>query len=464
MKILIILNNHNSFSLLRFCKSLIEVSEQLQIISVCEKQFYEQNKVEFEYLGIKPLIFNSEATQTLNKNIAITTTATPLFQTAKQIIFNSLVTISSLIQNTSIYMFAREWRIRKKLKISKYWAEKIIENLQPNAIVSLSDRTHDYIESSILWAGKKHGIKILLGYSSHFDAKSSLGYRQTKNGEIRSEFLPFKNTNLYKILLYLKLKHTMLNGVFFQSPFILSAAAKEGTISSYPWSVGNGNCDLVCVDTNYTKNRYLQAGVDENKIKVIGHSDFDNVFASFKNKTAIKIDMYKKYRLEAGAKLITLSMPQFAEQGFLSWERHWEEIENILTKCSSKNLNTLVSLHPRSDRAKYEWIIDKYKLTIADEKLSDFIGASDLFIASNSTTITWAILCEIPSINTFSPTPSLYKDFSTVKDFTKKFDDDFVVERYLENCSKDFRADWDLLQRENIFQGRTKLNFLHLIQ
>jgi hypothetical protein len=46
----------------------------------------------------------------------------------------------------------------------------------------------------------------------------------------------------------------------------------------------------------------------------------------------------------------------------------------------------------------YKFIEQQYKIYIAKEKLADILPVADIFSATFSSTVQWAVLCEIPAI------------------------------------------------------------------
>ena len=49
----------------------------------------------------------------------------------------------------------REFVITKKMNFYKNKALNLLQKTKPNIVLSISDRTYDYVESPILWAAKK---------------------------------------------------------------------------------------------------------------------------------------------------------------------------------------------------------------------------------------------------------------------------------------------------------------------
>ena len=74
------------------------------------------------------------------------------------------------------------------------------------------------------------------------------------------------------------------------------------------------------------------------------------------------------------------------------------EFESTCYQFSRTDANCLLSLHPRMVREQYEHLAQKYHVQVADESLRDILPAADLFSASFSTVVQWAVLCHIPTV------------------------------------------------------------------
>jgi len=123
----------------------------------------------------------------------------------------------------------------------------------------------------------------------------------------------------------------------------------------------------------------------------------------------------------------------------------------------------LLSVHPRSDVKSYEFLEEKYKCRILREPLSDVIGAADLFLASNSTTFTWAALCGIPSIALMSPVPFLFSFLESVRQVSASADLAAAISEILESPEISFERDWQRLSRNEVFDGQYRERFFRLL-
>ena len=97
--------------------------------------------------------------------------------------------------------------------------------------------------------------------------------------------------------------------------------------------------------------------------------------------------------------MIVASLPQTFEHKVLSWDDHWKMIEHICKNLAQQDSNVLLSLHPKMDIKNYQYLEKDFSITIARHSLSEILVAADVFVAGQgSSTLLWAMLCNIPTV------------------------------------------------------------------
>lgn len=477
MKILVVVNNHNSIGVIKLCLKLRELDPQVEVNAICSFQnknihgaFFEQNSVRCKVLDLTESPDVKDEKGKVVKRGFLKNLKEYFLRKREQQNYSYgplerlNLGITRLIVASSAFNFLRERLIFSRMKRFQQKALEYLNDEHIDIVCSLSDRSHDYVEGPVLWAAKRSGIKVVLPYIAQFEVDASLKYRCNAQGRPLPGMVPFRYPSLYKTIALFKFKKQMYKGFFFQEPFLLNAAKKCGVLSDYPWWVGNGNSDIVCVDSQYTAQKYKEHRVNDGKIAILGHVDYDTVFASAQNRQLIRETIFQQYSLDEQRKLIILSMPQYAEQGYISWEEHWKEIDELLVAIGAADLNVVVSIHPRSDRNAYAFIEQKHGFHIAERALAEIIGAADLFLASNSTTFSWAVLCGIPSIALKSPVRFLFDHLSTV---IPEYDNTQLTNKIhsvMSSPSIGFDNDWALLSKDEVFDGQFNQRFLRVLQ
>ena len=251
------------------------------------------------------------------------------------------------------------------------------------------------------------------------------------------------------------LKDQIIKNTFFQNTFVLMSAKKTGILSDNSWWVGNGLSDKVIVDSNHSKLKYIENNVSISKIEICGHPEYDMVYSSYIKREEIKKRLCSDLNLDINLPLIIFAIPQFAEQGIMSWEKHWEIIFSYLEVITKLKVNLFLSLHPRMNRIKYKQLEKKYKCFIIKGNLSDYIGSADIFIASNSTVLSWSILCNIKTVVIYSPIRSLISHLNSIfyEPNPKKLNT--LLKRILRTEVHSNKDDYKTLSRNEVFFGRS---------
>lgn len=375
-------------------------------------------------------------------------------------VFNKLVQISKYMSIVEVLRIVY-------YKIYLYALEKecldVVDEFQPTVIITNGDR-HWGIEQSFLKIAKLKKISIIIPYLSYSGEESLINSRRKSKIYTKSIISPvivqlaFK---LFKDQILVKNKGQFL----FYTPSKLYSLKKYGTLSSYPWCIGNGLSNIVCVDSAETCRRYLNYKVKREKIAIVGDVAYDNLYKSYCEKNEKKIELVKKYALEGEKKTVVCSLPQLGEHGILPWKEHWKEISFLVKTLESLEQNVLLSLHPKMDLKNYEYLQKDYNCRIVNERLFEILPVADLFVATFSSTVVWAVLCGIKSVvvDFYGLQYAMYDFLKTIVIVSKK--EVFIKELTTTiNKNIDFREDWKNLSRNEVFDGRTVERYEKLIK
>lgn len=466
MNIVVILNNHNSFPILDICIQLAKANHARQIDMVCEPQFFTENSKKFQKYDFPLHLI--DATGSAYITLVRESPDAALKGPSKALASGSAVAgfwsrstrlAKKLLRHSSAFQLLKQWHIYRKHGRAAQQAGNLLLAQKTDLILSYSDRSHDYVEGAVLAAARKYGLPVILPYIAQFEIDAAFEYRTDSNGVLKPEFNPHKKRSLYKIWSHALLREQLYKGAFFQEPCLMNAARKRGILSSYPWSVGNGLSSLVCVDSQATKEKFERWRVAPEKIRITGQIQYDEVFYSYQNRSQLKEAIAAEYGFEKQKSLLILSLPQYAEQGYLTWEAHWLKIEEILTQAQLAEQNLLLSLHPKSKLEDYQFLEERFSCQIAKQPLAKIIGAADLFLASNSTTLLWPVLCGISAISFWSPVPFYFGHLKSISLVNEPAELAGAIKQVTSGPPVDFTEDWERLSRDQVFDGNyvTKL-------
>jgi hypothetical protein len=228
--------------------------------------------------------------------------------------------------------------------------------------------------------------------------------------------------------------------------------------------MGSGYSDILCLNNQYYKDIYINRGVDERKIKVVGDGAYDHINKQYLQREVLKQKILKKYSLDGNKKIVIVALPQLGEHNILPWERHWEEINFLMESLTKLDQNILISLHPKMDRKKYEFLENKYNCSILDERLADVLPIADMFVATFSSTVVWSILCGIKTVvvDFYELNYTMYDFLTSIKKVDKKENLKATLETTLSE-DIDFSKDWKSLSRDEVFDGQTIQRYIKLI-
>jgi len=166
-----------------------------------------------------------------------------------------------------------------------------------------------------------------------------------------------------------------------------------------PWYQGSTFADYIMISGEDEAATYQDAKVDPNKLLYYGSHELDVLYQGWPSRNNLRDKFTDVFQLDPDKRIIVVSLPRIMEQNIASKEVHWQSINDILETLSQQGCNVVVSLHPHSDPALYSWIEEKYRVNISDVPLMNTLVIADVFVASHSSTIRWAIGLGIPVIN-----------------------------------------------------------------
>lgn len=359
--------------------------------------------------------------------------------------------VIATLKRTTPGLYLRECRLITKLKHEKHNAEQLFDQLEPNLIIAFGDRHPDF-EAPIQVVAQERGIKVVIPYTTYSGKDILVEVR--KNEIDFSARRPFSLYRWQKARYFKKQLHEEL---FYQPPNMLAGYEKFGSLSSYPWCLGNGRSDIICVDSEVTADRYKRDRVPPEKIRITGDIVYDKIAQCFHRKGEIKAELLTKYCFDEKCKIIIIALPQLAEQGVMDWEPHWKEIRFLVEQTTLSNQNVLLSLHPRMNTTDYTFLEKEFPCRIAQERLSEIIAGADVFIANYSSTVIWSILCGIKTlvVDFYGLNYRFFDYLTSVSIVRQRENFPATLSKVIEAGEVDFTIDWKALSRHVAFDGRT---------
>lgn len=167
-----------------------------------------------------------------------------------------------------------------------------------------------------------------------------------------------------------------------------------------PWIMNSGAADAIAVESEHMRQHYLRLGLPANKLVETG-ALYDDVLAEMlqaadERRTALYADL----GLPPDRPMLLCALPPnpYPDQlgGFASYEellRFW-----VAALAAQPGWNLVLRLHPRLPRTKFDFL-EEVGGRITDADTAHLVPLCDLYVASVSATIRWAIACGKPVIN-----------------------------------------------------------------
>jgi hypothetical protein len=212
------------------------------------------------------------------------------------------------------------------------------------------------------------------------------------------------------------------------------------------------------------KDHYVRNGISCDKIRIVGDVSYDQIYKSHIDKKNIRKNITEKYSLNQKKDIVLISLPQLAEHNLMSWDRHWNEIDYLVSQISLLGLNVLISLHPKMEKKMYLFLEMKYACHIVEERLANVLPVANLFVSTFSSTILWSVICGIKTVvvDFYDLDQNIYNYLKTILIVKEKKQLISSVKRYLKSDS-DFCEDWSQLSRSDVFTGKSISKYIELI-
>lgn len=342
-------------------------------------------------------------------------------------------------------------RLKKTiLKKSENFVLTIKENEVTTLIIS-NDRTFG-IEAAAAYAAKELGIKIVVpafAYSATYESCYKL-----RTAKIYDAKYTVDNCNV----MYSSEKG---DKAFFK-PFVSKALTELGLYLDNPWVLGGGFANFVLLDSEREKDRIISYGGRESKYIVTGIAAHDDVYKNYLIKDKLKEQVLNENSLTDSLPFLVLALPQYYEHKLMEKERQLAIYRDLFGKLASLDYNTIISLHPKANPDDYFWVDSAYKNIIVSKRpLTELVTIADVFVGTYTSTISWALLCEIPCIIVDHPELNFIDFYSEFKLPVCKTNDELIE---LLSLKKFTNITSELLTSNiSIFDGRSRERIVSFI-
>jgi hypothetical protein len=276
-------------------------------------------------------------------------------------------------------------------------AEEICAALDPVAVLLSGDR-NIFLEPSLMRAARDRGLLTVVVPFAYSGA-DDVAYMRRDQPLNRVDAGPQRALKRWIARRWPRQVYNSPYGAFlFFTPAVTLALARLGLLPPNPWAMGGGLSDRLAVSGEDDRDWAVRMGVVPEKIVVTGEASHDLLHAAGKRRPALRARLAAERGIPADQPLIVCAVPQLAEHGIMTWDRHWEEIRFLAKAQVASGAAVLLSLHPKSDPAAYRFLEEETGARLLDEPLRDVLAAADVFVGTYSSTVRWAVLLAIPTV------------------------------------------------------------------
>ena len=177
-----------------------------------------------------------------------------------------------------------------------------------------------------------------------------------------------------------------------------------GLAPPLPWIFNSGFADAIAIESRRMERYYLDCGIPQSQLKVVGSLADDEMFRVLQRKEENRSSLCSGIGLpDSNPILLSALPPDFLYMPGGRPECDFKTYAELMTFwvqsiAKVKGYNIVVCLHPSVRYEDYQYIED-WGVKIADRDTAELVPLCDLYVASVSSTIRWAIACGIPVIN-----------------------------------------------------------------
>jgi hypothetical protein len=275
--------------------------------------------------------------------------------------------------------------------------EAVFDKLAPQAVIVFEDRV---LDPEMIWLDRaaRLGIPTMLIRYASSSAESDAWTRRGKAAYSLERGLLAWARRLFARAYPAHALDLGMGRQIFYTLWDSLALAIRGMAGTHPWVVGGGRVALTAVQgqTDFEEAARLLRAPE--RFRITGQPSWD----AMARVAAQRERAQHAVRRNAGAKpapLLICALPQWGEHLQMPWQLHIDKIAQLCAVLQRAGFETVLSLHPKAERERYQSLADRHNLEIAQRPLSAILPAADLFVASWSSTLRWSAMLGIPSIN-----------------------------------------------------------------
>lgn len=169
-----------------------------------------------------------------------------------------------------------------------------------------------------------------------------------------------------------------------------------------PWVLHSGQADVICVESQAMADYGISLGLEPERIKVTGSPAHDILARGMEQIDDQRDGLLAELGLPSGRRIILTALPPdffHARQAECEFESYDSLVESwVASLAELTEVNVIINLHPSMTYDRFCYL-ERNNVRISSRGIDALIPLCDLFVASISATIQWAIACAKPVLN-----------------------------------------------------------------
>ncbi len=185
--------------------------------------------------------------------------------------------------------------------------------------------------------------------------------------------------------------------------FKILAMKLFGLVPPLPWILNSSHADMILAAHRAMEKLMRQVGIKASQMRLTGSIIDDMMTDNIIHLEVRRKALYEKLGLSPEKPILLCALPPQILYVFARAQCDFKNYEDLVefwitSLAQTKNYHVVISLHPAISYEDMRYIEER-GVKISRDKIIDLIPLCDLFIASMSATINFAVACGKPTIN-----------------------------------------------------------------
>ena len=334
-----------------------------------------------------------------------------LIKTKFPAVFQILKSIVLYVQG-SMGLLGFFYRVYEKLSRKKK-EKTYIDTLKIKLMIFAED-SEDYHTPQLIRLGRDSQIKSVVfpyTYANQFEFLEDAFFN---NRHVNKNFLCWVTGYLFPKWTFDYKGKKILKS----APYLILSAELFKHSPENPWVMNSGSADSIAVESQFMKSYFGAVGIPLEKMIVTGYPSLDHLFEIIQNKASYRIRLSEVSGLDTRKRWVVCAVPPSqwprAGVGFKTYEQFLQEFINFFRQMT--DVEVLFKFHPRIGEAAAQKTCDQLGIKYFSQDTVELIGMSDMYVATVSSTMRWALALGLPTIN-YDMYDYNYGDFSLAKNY-----------------------------------------------